>query len=153
MPAGFTFAESERVGRGAAAAFRVHQFGHERRAVLFSADAGRIRYQWNSGAGELSGLPVSGTESFAGAGEFRALDLGALRRKGRSGPGASCPVAERHRIQPPAPQLRCWVHLARRRLPMVSIMFAWGGPEGHHNLFNMNPSLLGGSARRAGLTA
>ena len=31
--------------------------------------------------------------------------------------------------------------------PMVSMMFAWGGPEGHHNIFNMNPSLLGGSAR------
>jgi hypothetical protein len=31
--------------------------------------------------------------------------------------------------------------------PMVSLMFAWGGPEGHHNIFNMNPSLLGGSAR------
>jgi hypothetical protein len=31
--------------------------------------------------------------------------------------------------------------------PMVSIMFAWGGPEGHHNVFNMNTSLLGGSAR------
>jgi hypothetical protein len=31
--------------------------------------------------------------------------------------------------------------------PMVSMMFAWGGAEGHHNLFNMNPSLLGGSAR------
>lgn len=31
--------------------------------------------------------------------------------------------------------------------PMVSLMFAWGGPEGHHNLANMNSSLLGGSAR------
>jgi hypothetical protein len=31
--------------------------------------------------------------------------------------------------------------------PMVSVMFAWGGPEGHHNIFNMNSSLLGGSAR------
>jgi hypothetical protein len=31
--------------------------------------------------------------------------------------------------------------------PMVSMMFAWGGPEGHHNIFNMNSSLLGGSAR------
>jgi hypothetical protein len=31
--------------------------------------------------------------------------------------------------------------------PMVSIMFAWGGPEGHHNIFNLNNSLLGGSAR------
>jgi hypothetical protein len=31
--------------------------------------------------------------------------------------------------------------------PMISIMFAWGGPEGHHNIFNMNTSLLGGSAR------
>jgi hypothetical protein len=31
--------------------------------------------------------------------------------------------------------------------PMVSLMFAWGGPEGHHNIFNMNNSLLGGSAR------
>ena len=33
--------------------------------------------------------------------------------------------------------------------PMVSMMFAWGGAEGHHNLFNMNSSLLGGSARPA----
>jgi hypothetical protein len=33
--------------------------------------------------------------------------------------------------------------------PMVSMMFAWGGPEGHHNIFNMNSSLLGGSARPA----
>jgi hypothetical protein len=32
-------------------------------------------------------------------------------------------------------------------VPMISIMFAWGGPEGHHNIFNMNTSLLGGSAR------
>jgi hypothetical protein len=33
--------------------------------------------------------------------------------------------------------------------PMVSMMFAWGGTEGHHNIFNMNTSLLGGSARPA----
>lgn len=33
--------------------------------------------------------------------------------------------------------------------PMVSMMFAWGGAEGHHNIFNMNTSLLGGSARPA----
>jgi hypothetical protein len=31
--------------------------------------------------------------------------------------------------------------------PMVQMMFAWGGSEGHHNIFNMNSSLLGGSAR------
>jgi hypothetical protein len=31
--------------------------------------------------------------------------------------------------------------------PMVQMMFAWGGPEGHHNIFNLNSSLLGGSAR------
>src|ERR1700683_24351 len=31
--------------------------------------------------------------------------------------------------------------------PMVYLMFAWGGPEGHHNIFNLNSSLLGGSAR------
>lgn len=31
--------------------------------------------------------------------------------------------------------------------PMVSLMFAWGGPEGHHNILNMNASLLGGSSR------
>ena len=31
--------------------------------------------------------------------------------------------------------------------PMVSLMFAWGGHEGHHNIFGMNTSLLGGSAR------
>jgi hypothetical protein len=31
--------------------------------------------------------------------------------------------------------------------PMVSLMFAWGGPEGHHNIANVNTSLLGGSSR------
>jgi hypothetical protein len=31
--------------------------------------------------------------------------------------------------------------------PMVSLMFAWGGNEGHHNIANMNASLLGGSSR------
>ena len=31
--------------------------------------------------------------------------------------------------------------------PMVQMMFAWGGAEGTHNIFNMNSSLLGGSAR------
>lgn len=31
--------------------------------------------------------------------------------------------------------------------PMVQMMFAWGGPEGHHNIFGMNTSLLGGGAR------
>ena len=31
--------------------------------------------------------------------------------------------------------------------PMIQMMFAWGGPEGHHNIFNMNSSLLGGGAR------
>lgn len=31
--------------------------------------------------------------------------------------------------------------------PMVQMMFAWGGAEGHHNIFNMNSSLLGGGAR------
>jgi hypothetical protein len=33
--------------------------------------------------------------------------------------------------------------------PMVSLMFAWGGPEGHHNIANMNTSLLGASPRPA----
>jgi hypothetical protein len=31
--------------------------------------------------------------------------------------------------------------------PMVAIMFAWGGSEGTHNIFNMNSSLLNGAAR------
>lgn len=31
--------------------------------------------------------------------------------------------------------------------PMIHIMFAWGGPEGNHNIFNMNSSLLGGATR------
>jgi hypothetical protein len=33
--------------------------------------------------------------------------------------------------------------------PMVFVMFAWGGNEGHHTIFNMNTSLLGGSFRPA----
>jgi len=31
--------------------------------------------------------------------------------------------------------------------PMISFMYAWGGNEGDHKIFNMNTSLLGGSAR------
>jgi len=31
--------------------------------------------------------------------------------------------------------------------PIVSLMFAWGGSEGNHNIFTMNSSLLGGSSR------
>jgi hypothetical protein len=31
--------------------------------------------------------------------------------------------------------------------PLVNVMFAWGGREGHHDILSMNPSLLGGSAR------
>ncbi|HKW26568.1 MAG TPA: hypothetical protein VJN48_12340 [Terriglobales bacterium] len=31
--------------------------------------------------------------------------------------------------------------------PMVYLMFAWGGSEGHHNIFSMNNSLLGASTR------
>jgi hypothetical protein len=31
--------------------------------------------------------------------------------------------------------------------PMVNLMFAWGGPEGHHNILNMDTSLLGASSR------
>jgi hypothetical protein len=31
--------------------------------------------------------------------------------------------------------------------PMVYIMFAWGGHEGNHTIFNMNTALLGGSSR------
>jgi hypothetical protein len=31
--------------------------------------------------------------------------------------------------------------------PMVSLMFAWGGPEGRHNTLNMTTSLLGGASR------
>lgn len=31
--------------------------------------------------------------------------------------------------------------------PMVSLMFAWGGAEGNHHIFNMNTSLLGGATR------
>ena len=31
--------------------------------------------------------------------------------------------------------------------PYVNLMFAWGGPEGHHNIFEMDSSLLGASAR------
>ena len=31
--------------------------------------------------------------------------------------------------------------------PYVNLMFAWGGPEGHHNIFAMDNMLLGASAR------
>jgi hypothetical protein len=31
--------------------------------------------------------------------------------------------------------------------PVVSLMFAWGGSEGDHTIFNMNTALLGGSSR------
>jgi hypothetical protein len=31
--------------------------------------------------------------------------------------------------------------------PMVTLMYAWGGPEGQHTILNMDTSLLGGAAR------
>ena len=31
--------------------------------------------------------------------------------------------------------------------PMVTLMYAWGGPEGQHTIANMNTFLLGGSSR------
>ena len=31
--------------------------------------------------------------------------------------------------------------------PMVTLMYAWGGPEGHHTIANMDTSLLGGASR------
>jgi hypothetical protein len=31
--------------------------------------------------------------------------------------------------------------------PMVTLMYAWGGPEGQHTIANMNTSLLGGASR------
>jgi hypothetical protein len=39
------------------------------------------------------------------------------------------------------------VSLRAGAFPMVYLLFAWGGPEGHHTLFNVNTSLLGGAAR------
>ena len=32
-------------------------------------------------------------------------------------------------------------------LPVMYLLFAWGGNEGHHTTATVNPSLLGGSAR------
>jgi len=31
--------------------------------------------------------------------------------------------------------------------PMITLVYAWGGPEGQHTIANMNTSLLGGSSR------
>lgn len=30
---------------------------------------------------------------------------------------------------------------------LIQMIFAWGGPEGRHNIFNMNSSPLGGWSR------
>jgi hypothetical protein len=32
-------------------------------------------------------------------------------------------------------------------LPVFYLLFAWGGPEGHHTIANLSPTLLGGSSR------
>ena len=32
-------------------------------------------------------------------------------------------------------------------LPLISLIFAWGGQEGHHTTANVSPTLLGGSSR------
>jgi hypothetical protein len=39
------------------------------------------------------------------------------------------------------------VTLRAGAFPMVYLLFAWGGPESHHTVFNMNTSLLGGASR------
>src|ERR1700683_3079963 len=78
MSRGFAFAKSERVDRSEASAFGIDHVCHQRGAVLFSADAGRCRHQWWNGAGQLSGLPLSRSESFVVAGEFRAFGVGSV---------------------------------------------------------------------------
>jgi hypothetical protein len=32
-------------------------------------------------------------------------------------------------------------------LPVFYLLFAWGGPEGHHTIANLSSTLLGGSSR------
>jgi hypothetical protein len=32
-------------------------------------------------------------------------------------------------------------------LPLVDLLFAWGGEEGHHTTATVSPTLLGGSSR------
>lgn len=39
------------------------------------------------------------------------------------------------------------INLRAGGFPMVYLMFAWGGHEGTHTIFNLNTSLLGGAAR------
>ena len=82
----------------------------------FPAHAGRIGHQWRARAGELSGLSFSRAESSAGAGKFRALDLGTVWREGRGGPGAGRVDAKRHRIRPSSPQLCGGLDVARGRI-------------------------------------
>src|ERR1700678_2927860 len=78
MPEGFDVMESERVRDGAGTAIGVDQFGDECGAVLFSADAGRVGYQREYVARQLSGLPFSRAESLAVSGKRGAFDLGAV---------------------------------------------------------------------------
>jgi hypothetical protein len=32
-------------------------------------------------------------------------------------------------------------------LPVLELLFAWGGNEGHHTIADISPTLLGGSSR------
>src|ERR1039458_9049588 len=75
---GFALTESDWVDQCAAAAFGVDEFGDQRGAVLFPANAGRVGHQRGDVAGELSRLPVSRAQSVAIAGRLRAFDLGAV---------------------------------------------------------------------------
>src|ERR1700685_1364381 len=56
MSSAAAYAKSERLDRRAAACFRIDQFSHQRRALLLSADAGRVRHRWSHDTRELSGL-------------------------------------------------------------------------------------------------
>src|SRR5579863_2311948 len=116
VSANFLLAKSFGVSGIAATAFGVDPFGDQRGAVLFSADPGRVGCEREPGAGELSGLPVSGVQSAAAARELRAFHLGAVwiylhGRRGESGAG-SCG----RRIRSSEAQLRDWIHAPGWRL-------------------------------------
>jgi hypothetical protein len=91
--------------------------------------------------------PGARTQFVALAGKLRALDLGSFGVKLMADQGRVARTRGDLGFSHPKHNFAGGLTLRAGGFPMIFLMFAWGGPEGHHNMVNMNTSLLGGSSR------
>ena len=117
MPAGVVLAQPRRVRQLPAACNPLRGKQRQPGAVLFSADAGRLRHQWPASAQRVRRLPVSRAESLRAAGKRRAFHLGTDRSLPAPRAGQDHRGRRRFRVRRTTQQRRSRSDAARRRVP------------------------------------